>query len=341
MAKYKFEPDFNELVRVLNQQKPSRPVLFELFMNEVVYEKMAGHKPDDDTEEAYNKMMIDGFHAGGYDYTSMSASGFGFTHGHRDSQKTTSLNDGFTVTDEKSFDEYKWPEPENFDYSRLETLGKYKPDGMKFMVLGPSGVLENTIALVGYENLCFMIADEPELAERIFNEVGSRILKYYQIAVEYDSVGMLMVNDDWGFNTQTFLSPADMRKYVFPWHAKIVAAAHKLNKPAVLHSCGNAAQIMEDIIESIKFNGKHSYEDVIMPVEENYKIWSKRIGILGGIDVDMLTRSTPEKISKRSNEMLDLAEENGSYALGSGNSVPHYIPYDNYRAMIDTAHARR
>jgi len=341
MGKYKFEPDFNELVRVLNQQKPSRPVLFELFMNEVVYEKMAGHKPDGDTEEAFNKMMIDGFHAGGYDYTSIAASGFGFTHGHRDSQKTTSLNDGFTIIDEKSFDEYKWPEAENYDYSRLETLGKYKPDGMKFMVLGPSGVLENTIALVGYENLCFMISDDPELAERIFNEVGSRILKYYQIAVQYDSVGMLMVNDDWGFNTQTFLSPADMRKYVFPWHTKIVAAAHKLNKPAVLHSCGNAGQIMEDIIESIKFNGKHSYEDVIMPVEENYKIWGKRIGIMGGIDVDMLTRSTPEKISKRCNEMLDLAEENGSYALGSGNSVPHYIPYENYRAMIDTAHARR
>ena len=341
MPKYKYQPDFSELVRVLNKQRPSRPVLFELFMNPVVYELMAEHKPDDDTEEAYQRMMIDGFHGGGYDYTSIGASGFGFKAGHRESQKTTSLNDGFVITDEKSFDEYKWPDPESYDYSRLKTLGEYMPDGMKFMVLGPSGVLENTIALVGYENLCFMIADEPQLAERVFTEVGSRILKYYQIAVEYDSVGMLMVNDDWGFNTQTFLSPDDMRKYVFPWHAKVVEAAHKLNKPAVLHSCGNAGQIMEDIIEKIKFNGKHSYEDVIMPVEKNYEIWGKRIGILGGIDVDMLTRSTPDLIRKRSDAMLDLADEFGSYALGSGNSVPHYIPYENYRAMIDTALARR
>lgn len=39
--------------------------------------------------------------------------------------------------------------------------------------------------------------------------------------------GRICSNDDWGFNTQTFLSPSDMRKYVFPWHKKFVEAAHR------------------------------------------------------------------------------------------------------------------
>jgi uroporphyrinogen decarboxylase len=132
-----------------------------------------------------------------------------------------------------------------------------------------------------------------------------------------------------------------MRKYVFPWHKKIVEVAHENKKPAILHSCGNAGEIMDDIIDGIKFNGKHSFEDVIMPVEENYKIWGKRVGIIGGMDVDFLIRSSPEEIKNRCEAMLELAEENGSYALGSGNSVPEYIPYEHYRAMIDVALSKR
>jgi len=341
MSKYKYQPDINELLRVLDKKRPSRPVLFELFMNPTVYKLLAGYKPDDDTVDAQNRVLIDAFHAGGYDYATIHASDFTFPVRARATQKTASLNDGFVITDEKSFEEYKWPDPEDFDYSPLDSLGKYMPDGMKLMVLGPCGVLENAIMLVGYENLCYMLIDEPDLVERIFTEVGTRLLKYYEIAAGHDAVGVVMVNDDWGFKTQTFLSPKDMRRFVFPWHKKIVETAHKNNKPAILHSCGYAGEIMDDIIDDIKFDGKHSYEDIILPVEENYKRWGSRISILGGMDVDFLIQSSPEDIRKRSDMMLDLAEEHGSYALGSGNSIPEYIPYDNYRAMIDAALARR
>ena len=341
MINYKYQPDFNELLRVLNKQKPSRPVLFEMFMNPATYELLAGRKQENDTSDAYDRLVIDAFHAGGYDHATIHASDFMFHTNKRHYEKTVSLNDGFVITDEKSFEEYKWQEPENFDYSHLDKLGKYMPDGMKLMVFGPNGVLENVIALVGYENLCFLLADEPELVEQIFSQVGTRMLKYYQIAAEHDSVGVLMLNDDWGFKTQTFLSPADMRRYVFPWHIRIVDAAHKNGKPAILHSCGYMGDIIEDVIGLIKFDGKHSYEDSILTVEESYSRWGRRIGILGGIDIDFLCQSSPVEIEKRSAMMLELAQDSGSYALGSGNSIPEYIPYENFRAMIDAALAKR
>ena len=195
-------------------------------------------------------------------------------------------------------------------------------------------MLENTIRLVGYENLCYILCDDEALAEAIFDEVGSRILRYYEIGIGYDSVGVLMGNDDWGFNTQTMISPADMRKYVFPWHKKMVELAHKNGKPTILHSCGQLEQVMEDIIEDIQYDGKHSYEDVILPVEEAYEKWGGRIAILGGIDLDFVCRSTPEQIKKRSKAMLERTKERGGYALGTGNSVPEYVPWENYFAMI-------
>jgi uroporphyrinogen decarboxylase len=128
-----------------------------------------------------------------------------------------------------------------------------------------------------------------------------------------------------------------MRKYVFPWHVKIVEAIHAAGKPAILHSCGEAREIMEDIITVMRYDGKHSYEDVIMPVEDAYARWGGRIAILGGIDVDFIIRSSGDKIFERSRAMLEATAARGGYALGTGNSVPEYIEDEKYFAMTHAA----
>ena len=330
-------PDIENLYAVLRGGVPARPTLFELFLNQPLYERLAGYKsPGDDNESEYLKFLIDAFTAAGYDYTTVYASSMTFPAAIQEQKKTISLNEGFVITDEASFSAYKWPEPENFDYSRLKAAKDYLPDGMKLMVMGPGGVLENTIKLVGYENLCYMLYDEPQLLGEIFDNVGERLLKYYTIAAEYDSVGIIASNDDWGFKTQTFLSIRDMEKYVFPWHKKIVDAAHAQGKLTIIHTCGYMNDTMDHIIE-IGFDGKHSFEDNILPVEAAYDKWGGRIAILGGIDVDFIIRCPIESIISRCRLMLEKSSKTGGYALGTGNSVPEYIPQENYFAMIKTA----
>ena len=38
---------------------------------------------------------------------------------------------------------------------------------MKLKVKGPGGVMENMIDLIGFDNLCYMLYDEPELVEEV------------------------------------------------------------------------------------------------------------------------------------------------------------------------------
>jgi uroporphyrinogen decarboxylase len=130
------------------------------------------------------------------------------------------------------------------------------------------------------------------------------------------------------------LSPDDLRRYVFPWHQRIVAAAHAAGKPGILHSCGNASEIMDDIIDTMAFDGKHSFEDTIQPIEDAYDQYKGRVALLGGIDVDYVIRSEPDAVYRRSREMLERASAVGGYALGTGNSVPAYVPDENYCAMV-------
>ncbi len=331
-------PCFDNLLAVLKREVPARPTLFEMFMNVPLYKELAGMEfasPQDDVSEL--RLLIEAFKNGGYDYATVRSSDFLFPKGQAGMKATRSLNEGSVIRDRKSFENYPWPNPDVYDSSRLERIAPYLPDGMKLAVMGPGGVLENVIDLVGYEALCFMLVDDPELVGDIFAEVGRRIDRYYEIAATYDTVGVLICNDDWGFNSQTMLAPRDMRRFVFPWHEKIVSTIHRTGKLAILHSCGNLSAVMDDLIDGIGYNGKHSYEDNIKPVEEAYKEWGHRIAILGGIDLDFLCRETPENIKRRSAALLERTATRGGYALGSGNSVPEYVPVENYRAMISAA----
>ena len=340
MKLHERKPDIENLYKLFRREAPARPTLFELFLNRPLYERLAGRELVDggpDFAVRNQRLMIDAFAAAGYDYATTHASEMGFNAEPRNRKDTISLNEGFVITDEASYEAYVWPEPENCDYSRLDDAEKYLPDGMKLMVMGPGGVLENAISLTGYDNLCYMIYENHDLAKAIFDNVGRRLVKYYEIAAPYPAVGFIMSNDDWGFKNQTFLSPEHMREFVLPWHKKIVDVAHARNMPVTLHSCGNLDCVMDDVIDYCGFDAKHSFEDVILPVEDAYEKWGGRIAILGGIDVDFVIKRPDSDITERSRAMLKRAEGRGGYALGTGNSVPEYVPQDKYFAMIKAA----
>ena len=328
------EPDFGNLLKVLRCESPQRPTLFEFFLNGRLYQQLAGRAwTDDQSPLLQGRMLIAAFRNAGYDYATVRGSAFDFVRGERHQASSISLNEGVMITDRKSFEAYPWPDVLAFDYSNLRTLADDLPRGMKLIAYGPGGVLENVMSLVGYDNLCFLLADEPALVADIFDAVGSRLERHYEMAARYDSVGACISNDDWGFKTQTMLSPADMRRYVIPWHKRIVETIHAAGKPAILHSCGQLEAVMEDIIEDLKYDGKHSFEDTICPVEQAYRRWGSRIAILGGIDLNFICTAPLEAISRRCRAMLDLATAKGGYALGTGNSVPYYVEDERYFAM--------
>ncbi|MEK6795275.1 MAG: uroporphyrinogen decarboxylase family protein [Spirochaetota bacterium] len=333
------QADFSNLVKVLKKERPSRATLFEFIMNGPVMEHFTGEKhPDPKDMEAVMKFRIKAFAAVGYDFASVHGSLFGFPKNTNIERKNSiSLESQKVISSRADFEKYQWPDPDAFDYSALGKMKKHLPDGMKLFVFSPGGLLENVMGLVGYEGLCFMMVDDPALVQELFDAVGSRFIRYYENVLRYDTVGACMFNDDWGFKTQTMLSTDDMKKFVVPWHKRVVETIHKYNRLAVLHSCGNLKNVMDDIIDTIGYDGKHSYEDAIMPVEEAYDEYKGRIGIMGGIDVDFLCRASKKEIEQRTEKMLARTADKGGYAVGAGNSFTHYIPIENYMAMVDVA----
>jgi len=135
-------------------------------------------------------------------------------------------------------------------------------------------------------------------------------------------------------SNHVFASPH--AEYVFPWHKQIADVVHAAGKPLILHSCGHFERIIDDMLE-IGIDGRHSYEDTILPVEQAYARYHDHFAILGGIDLDFICRSTPEEVYARAKALLSQTAEGGGYALGTGNSVADYVPDENYFAMIRAA----
>ena len=329
------QADFSQMLKLLRREPTDRPVLFELYLNMPLYEQVNGRKLPSDDVLTSTRFKIEAYQRMGYDYATVYGSGFSFTpEAHR--KETQSLNENAGLVDEESFEKFKWPEPDDFDGSFLEKVKPDLPDGMKLMVMGPGGILECVIALTGYDNLCLMLYDDPELVGRLFDEVGKRLVRYYELALQYDTVGLISSNDDWGFNTQTLLSPDLLRKYVIPWHRKIVKLCHDAGRPVLLHSCGNLKNVMDDIID-VGFDAKHSFEDKIQPIEEAYEVYGQRITLLGGIDMDFICRRSEKEVYDRTLAMLRQVGDRGGWAVGTGNSVPEYLPLKNLFAMHQAA----
>lgn len=329
-------PDFDNLLAVLRRQIPGRPTPFEFFLNDRLCERLAPAATLPPGPYLAQRQMLRAYYRAGYDYANVLVPDLQFPTRRDFSLRTNSLGGDGLIVDWPSYEAYQWPDPETADYAILDALAAVLPDGMKLIVYGPNGVLENVVEIVGFEKLCSLLEDDPDMIECVFEAVGESLVRYYEIVAQHPAVGACIDNDDWGFETQTMLSLRQMREYVFPWHRRIVEVCHLAGKPVVLHSCGHFESIVTDVI-AIGVDARHSYEDTILPVEEAYECYHDRFAIIGGIDVDFICRSSPAEVHARARAMLERTAGRGGYALGSGNGVLDCVPDENYFAMIYAA----
>jgi len=122
---------------------------------------------------------------------------------------------------------------------------------------------------------------------------------------------------------------------VLPWHKKLARIVHNYDLPIILHSCGNLAAIMDDIIDDVQVDAKHSFEDKILPVTEAKRRYGNRIALLGGVDMNFLCNADSEAIRRYVRNIIEICAPGGGYALGTGNSVTNYVPLENYLTMLD------
>jgi uroporphyrinogen decarboxylase len=336
-------PDFERLRNVLTgQAPPDRIPLVDLFADQPIKEEILGRAsapafsvdPDDLTKWVDDE--IEFRYSLGYDYIDVCPLVY-FGTGFKTAESSGRMwitESSSVISGREDFDRHEWPKADWVNFTQMEYAATRLPDGM-MIIPRVSGALENVSWLTGLEGLSYLLADDPELVAEMFERVGTVLLEVARRLVQMERVGALFMGDDLGFRTGTLLSPDHLRKYVFPWQKKIAEAAHESGVPFILHACGNIEEVMDDLIEDVGIDARHSFEDAILPIESAAEKYCDRIAVLGGVDMDLLARGTEEQVRGRVREIIARCAPGGRFALGTGNSIASYIKCENYFAMID------
>jgi uroporphyrinogen decarboxylase len=234
----------------------------------------------------------------------------------------------------EDFEKYPWPNPKNFRTDTLEWFEKNLPDDMCIIASGGHWC-EYLVWLFGYETLCYAFYDDRKLVEAVYAKIDEIETAIADRLLGFSRIKCMWGSDDMGFKTGPLFSPADMREFVFSGHKKIAQRWHATGRPYILHACGNRATILDDLINDVKIDAIHSFEDTIEKITDAKRNYGKKLSLIGGIDVDFLCGATEEEIRARVRRTIDICQPGGGFALGTGNSVANYIPVENYLTMLD------
>ena len=345
-------PDWKGLMRCITREgTPSRAHHIELFLDPEIQEAICrrfGVAEGLDLGDPYypqkREVALQSFL--GYDYVRCGAERVEMPLHHETTADTADLaRDGGRayinehkgpITNWDEFEVYPWPDPDDLSFRSLEWYEKNLPDNM--CVIGSGGFAhfaELLTWLMGYETLCIALCEQRDLVQAIVD----RLTVLYRTALGgmlgFDCVKLVWGSDDMGFRNGPMISPQDMRAFVLPGHKLMAEMSHAAGRPYLLHSCGNLSLLMDELIDDVKIDAKHSFEDTIEDVRQVKHTYGQRIALLGGIDVDFLCRFSEREIRERVRDTLKVCMEGSGYCLGTGNSVANYIPVDHYLAMID------
>lgn len=350
------KPDVETFVKVLRGEVvPERPPLAELYFDpDVIREvvsKLLGREWVDpggsrDSQEAYLTNFVEFWYRLGYDYVRLKwPCGLSLPENLITSEDTASLAQGTRswagsstghIRSWEDFGRYPWPDPAVADLWQFEFIANNLPEGMGLMACPGLGFFESPAWQVfGYENLCLLIHDEPELVEAVFDRFGSIVYELYRKMVGLPKLCGFFHSDDLGFRSGTLVSPAFLRETILPWHRKVAQLAHENDLLFLLHSCGNIEEIADDLIDDVRIDGRHSFEDGCNPITEFKRRYGGRTAVLGGIDMDKLCRCEEQELRRHVREVISTCIDGGRFALGSGNTIANYVPIGSFLAMID------
>lgn len=344
-----FTPDFNNILNAARNKTPKRVPLYEHVISDKVMEDILnikfqnlynGNKAD---KREYFRNYNNFYKQMGYDTVTLercigpAMPGSGALGQHKPG----------VIKNREDFERYPFDEVPSIYFKQFgedfELMAEVMPEGMAAIGGVGNGVFECVQDIVGYTDLCYISVDDPELYDDLFKAVGNMMYRIWEEFLEKygHSFCVCRFGDDLGFKSATLIPPEDIKSKIIPQYAKIIELVHSYNKPFLLHSCGNIFSVMDDLIKVAKIDAKHSNEDQIAPFSEWFDRYGSAIGNFGGVDTDHLCRKSEKEIREIVKNVINYSVGHDGFALGSGNSIPDYVPVSGYLAMVEAAREAR
>jgi uroporphyrinogen decarboxylase len=332
-------PDIDAFIRTLRREKTAYVPHAELGIAPQIKERLLG-RPIKTLKDD-----VDFWHQAGYDYIKLQPT-VDFNPGNIGSGKVTYDTDGTVlrkwaaegsgvISTMAEFEQYRFPTRTEIGYTQFEEVKHLLPGGMG--VIGQYGdIFTMTWEMMGFETFSMAIFEQPELVRALNNTLGEIVLSMFEYFAGCNNVDVIWYSDDIAYVSGLMVSPGVLREYFFPWLRRIGNLARQSGKPFIYHTDGLLYDVMEEIIDC-GVDALHPIEPKAMDLAEVKRRYGHRLCLMGHVDVDMLSRGSVEEVRRQVRHNIDVAAYNGGYCAGSGNSIPEYVKFENYLAMLRAA----
>lgn len=213
-------------------------------------------------------------------------------------------------------------------YAPLRSFLEQHPAGGRARFCLTNLCSDPVILGMGFEHFAASLYEDPGLVDDLFDLYAGWHARVAANLSQMD-FDFLWFADDIAFKTQPYVSPKIFRRVFLPRYRRVV---EQIRKPWIFHSDGNLLPILPDLL-SLGMNGLHPIEPAAMDIRQIKQMVGNQICLVGGIDLDLLSRGTPAEVERCTRQVLAAAAPGGGYIAGSSNSIPYYCQVRNVAAM--------
>ena len=199
---------------------------------------------------------------------------------------------------------------------------------------GVQGPLTTIWLLMGYENICYALYDDPDLITEVCRISNEFFKEAARQSAEAGCVG-IWVSEDLGSSGRGFFNLDQYRRYLLPPFVELVDYIDSLGVPVLLHSCGHIVDYLDDLAQT-KICAVHPLQRTAgMDLREVKERYGDRWCIIGNIDSSRtLPYGTPKEVATEVKDAIDIAAPGGGYILASDHSLHDGIPLENIVEMF-------
>ncbi len=240
------------------------------------------------------------------------------------------------LADDRDLDAFEWPDPHDpgllDDARRLRNV---VGDGAFVVPNIGWALFERAWSLRGFENTLLELAMDPgyigALLDRIVDIRLVVIERYLQLGVDGGYFG-----DDYGAQTGTLFSPTTWRELIKPRLARLFAPFVERGLPVLMHSDGDIAPIVPDLVE-IGLTALNPVQPEVMDHAWLHAEFDGRLAFYGGVSTQtVLPSGTPDEVRAAARMCVATLAPNGTgLMLAPSHRLMSDVPLANVAALLD------
>lgn len=241
------------------------------------------------------------------------------------------------VLPEPTLKGYQWPDPEALiDWGDVIAFHRRGPDCFHLAGLA-MGLFERSWIMRGMENLLTDMLLEESFIQELLDGILDVHLRAMDMIVERVEIDAYFGGDDWCGQHTILMGIELWRKYFKPRLARMIDHCHDLGLPYVLHSCGNVAPLVDDLMD-VGLDGLESVQSEAMNVYKLKQRTEGKLVLIGAMGVQrIIPFGTPDEVRAEAGRLIKELGRGGGYVLAPSKPLPAGTPVDNAIAFLEVA----